>query len=116
MAAVTISDNGSGNGLMHTQNSVGTTWQEFILPHYCGDVVVRTSADAYVVTDANDDASVADGGTPADPDRIPLSSGTDLAVPMGSKSGANDPGRPRSLFVAAQSGTCSVYLTIVGMD
>jgi len=111
MAAVNLSSV-TNVPYFYTQASVGTTWQEFQLPAWVSKVIVHAADDFYVGTIGAE--TPADGGS-VGTHKFPVTGGAAYSVVI------NDADDRRwfegmthasSIFVAAQSGTTTVTISI----
>ena len=102
---------------MRRATSVGTTWQEFSLPHWCTKVSILPDAAAYVAMKGAETPS--DGGSVGS-HFIKVGSGG--AVTLVVRDADDNPtvigvDRAQSVFVAAQTGTMDVSIVIeMGRD
>ena len=118
VAAIDLSA-ASLTGWVYTQASVGTTWQEFILPPWCNQVTVLGSAAIYVAGSMN--GAVASAESPTDggavgTHKMAIAAGAGYVIgiqgdPERGLVGGGGTSTP-SIFVAAQASTVTATVQL----
>ena len=105
MAAVTLAFPRSPlpQACFRRQASVGTTLQEFVLPRGTRAVTVQADAPAWVQLQTAT-------GTPTHGDAVSTTTAWEIPVADGNIEIPLQPGAEGSVLVAAQTGTCTVYV------
>ena len=93
--------------------SVGTTWQEVILPDACEYVTVQPDAIAYC---AMPNSGQTDGAAVSGTAYDKVTANTAKGYNVRGKTETSAAASPRSIFVAAATGTTDVYLILDGKD